>query len=57
MSTNKQILDNVIASMAMEDMPLETEEEILIMDCLEGKVNFDDAIGDIINQYKCKQVG
>lgn len=48
----EKILNNINATMAMEDMNLSTSEQQLIVECLVGDKNFDDEIDSIINQYK-----
>lgn len=56
MSENERIIENVNATMAMEDMPLETEDRRRLEECLEGKVSFEEAINCLLKKYTRKQV-
>lgn len=47
----ERILENVKATMAMENMTLTQEEQSRIKDCLEGKKSFDKAVEDILKRY------
>lgn len=47
----KRILENVKATMAMENMTLTQEEQSRIKDCLERKKSFDKAVEDILKRY------
>ena len=45
------ILNNVSATMAMEDMPLTVTDKERINDCLNNKMTFDQAVQSLIKQY------
>lgn len=51
MTENDRIIENVNASMGMEDMPLTFEDKKRIRDCLEGKKSFQDTVDDIIRKH------
>ena len=52
MSNSERIVENVNATMSMEDMPLLESDRIRIRECIEGKVDFQDAINALIRKYK-----
>lgn len=56
MSKNDRIINNINATMSMEDMTLLKEDKDRLRECLEGKVSYEDAINKLINQYTDKQV-
>lgn len=56
MSNAERIIENVNATMAMEDMPLLSEDKDRIRECIEGKVSFDVAIEMLLKKYTHKQV-
>lgn len=56
MGKNDRIIDNINATMSMEDMPLLKEDKERLRDCLEGKVSYEDAIDKLIKQYKHNKV-
>lgn len=56
MSNTERIIENVNATMAMEDMPLFSEDKDRIRECIEGKVSFDAAIEMLLKKYTHKQV-
>ena len=56
MSKNDRIINNINATMSMEDMPLLKEDKERLRECLEGKVSYEDAINKPIKQYTHKQV-
>lgn len=56
MSKNDRIINNINATMSMEDMPLLKEDKERLRECLEGKVSYEDAINKLIKQYTDKQV-
>ena len=56
MSKNDRIINNINATMSMEDMPLLKEDKDRLRECLEGKVSYEDAINKLIKQYTDKQV-
>ena len=47
-------IENVNAIMAMENMPLENEDRGRILECLEGKVSFQEAVDGLVNKYTRK---
>ncbi|MCD7854873.1 MAG: hypothetical protein LUG66_04570 [Clostridiales bacterium] len=51
MSDVERIINNVNASMEMENMPLIAEDKDLIKSCLEGKISFGDTLNDIVSKY------
>lgn len=55
MGENQWIIENINATMAMEDMPLTKEDRQRILDCFEGNKSFEDAIQAIVNKYMQKQ--
>lgn len=50
------IVDNVSATMAMEDMPLSSADKERIYDCLNNKITFDQAVQNLVSQYKKEYV-
>lgn len=56
MSKNDRIINNINATMSMEDMTLLKEDKDRLRECLEGKVSYEDAINKLIKQYTDKQV-
>ncbi|MGN1392500.1 MAG: hypothetical protein ACI4V7_00440 [Succinivibrionaceae bacterium] len=52
MTMNEKILENVNATMSMEDLPLNQEDKDRIMSCLEGRNSFKSAISSLINKYQ-----
>lgn len=50
----ERILENVKATMSMENILLTQEEQLRIKECLEGKKSFDKAVEDIIEKSKNK---
>ena len=56
MSKNDRIINNINATMSMEEMPLLKEDKERLRECLEGKVSYEDAINKLIKQYTHKQV-
>ena len=57
MSNTERIIENVNATMTMEDMPLFNEDKDRIRECLEGNVSFETAIEMLLKKYTHKQVG
>ena len=51
MSKNDRIINNINATMSMENMPLLKEDKERLRDCLEGKVSYEDEIDKLIKQY------
>ncbi|WP_286315998.1 antitoxin VbhA family protein [Romboutsia ilealis] len=56
MNKSDRIINNINATMSMEDMPLLKEDKERLRECLEGKVSYEDAINKLIKQYAHKQV-
>lgn len=56
MDKNSRIIDNINATMSMEDIPLLKEDKERLRECLEGKVSYEDAINKLIKYYTHKQV-
>lgn len=56
MSKSEIIIENVNATMSMEDMPLLESDRIRIQECIEGKVDFQEAINILILKYTHIQV-
>lgn len=52
MNINDRIINNINATMSMEDMPLIKEDKERIRACLEGKISYEDAIKNLIKEYK-----
>lgn len=55
MSNSERIIENVNATMSMENMPLLDSDKERMRECLEGKVDFEDAINALISKYMHKQ--
>jgi hypothetical protein len=55
MNNSERIIENVNATMSMEDMPLLESDRKRIQECIEGKVDFQDAINVLIRKYMHKQ--
>ena len=51
MSKIDLILENVNATMEMENMPLTENNKAMIRNCLEGRVMFEDALNGLIAKY------
>lgn len=51
MSKNDRIINNINATMSMENMSLSKEDKERLRDCLEGKVSYEDEIDKLIKQY------
>lgn len=54
MSKNDRIINNINATMSMEDMPLLKEDKERLKECLEDNISYEDAINKLIKQYKDK---
>lgn len=46
------LIKNVESTMAMEYMPLTTEDKKRISDCLTGKRTFNQAVEDLVRKYQ-----
>jgi hypothetical protein len=55
MNTSEKIIENVNATMSMEDIPLLEEDKKRIQECIEGKIDFQDAINLLIHKYMHNQ--
>lgn len=55
MSDFERIIENVNATMSMEDMPLRATDKERIKKCLEGSMSFQDAIEVLVEKYFRKQ--
>ncbi|WP_324822464.1 hypothetical protein [Sinanaerobacter sp. ZZT-01] len=55
MSDFERIIENVNATMSMEDMPLKPIDKERIRDCLDGSISFHDAIEILVAKYFRKQ--
>lgn len=51
MSDLDRIIENVDASMDMENMPLTSADKQRLRNCLEGKIPFQEAVNEIIKKY------
>lgn len=56
MTNNERIIENVNATMSMEGMKLTQEDRDLAASCLEGKIDFGEAIADLVRRYTQKPV-
>ena len=56
MTSNERIIENVNATMSMEGMPLTQEDRELATRCLEGKIEFGEAIASLVKKYTQKPV-
>jgi hypothetical protein len=56
MSNIDRIIENVNATMSMENMPLLDSDKERIRECLEGQIDFEEAIKILINKHMHKQV-
>lgn len=52
MGDNNWIIEQVNSTMAMEGMPLETEDRQRIRECLEGQKSFRQAVEELVAFYK-----
>ncbi|WP_206459761.1 hypothetical protein [Anaerovorax sp. IOR16] len=55
MSDFERIIENVNATMSMEDMPLKPIDKERIKNCLEGSISFQDAVKNLVTKYFRKQ--
>lgn len=56
MSDNERIIENINATMSMEDMPLMDVDKDRIRKCLEGKLSFQTEVELLIKKYVRKKV-
>ena len=55
MTENERIIKNANATMSMENMPFTDLDYSRGMDCLEGKITFQEAIKNLIEKYSKEQ--
>ena len=55
MNKNDRIIDNINATMLMEDMPLVEEDKERLRECLENKASYEDMINNLVKRYTDKQ--
>ncbi len=55
MSDFERIIENVDATMSMEDMPLKPIDKERIKKCLDGSVSFQDAVALLVAKHFRKQ--
>lgn len=55
MSRSDIIIENVNATMSMEDMPLSQSDKQRIQECIDGKVSFQEAVTLLIQKHTHKQ--
>ncbi len=55
MNRSDIIIENVNATMSMEDMPLLQSDKERIQECIDGKVSFQEAITLLIQKHTHKQ--
>lgn len=55
MNKNDRIIDNINATMLMEDMPLLEEDKERLRECLENKASYEDVINNLVMRYTDKQ--
>ena len=51
MSKSDKIIENINATMSMENMKLSQEDKERLRECLEDKISFEDEIDKLIKQY------
>ena len=51
MSKNEEIFKFVVANQALEGLIVTDEEKNVLMDCLEGRRSFRDAVREVIARY------
>ena len=56
MSDIDRIIENVNATMEMENMPLTDDNKAMLRSCLEGRVLFEDMLNDLIVKYTREKV-
>ena len=56
MSRNDYIIENVSATMEMENLLLTGEDRRMLRDCLEGRTTYQDAVEMLVRQYTHKKV-
>lgn len=55
MNRSDIIIENVNATMSMEDMPLSQSDRQRIQECIDGKVSFQEAVTLLIQKHTHKQ--
>jgi len=56
MAPSEIIIENINATMSMEDMPLSQSDKERIKECIEGNVNFQEAVTLLIQNHLHKDV-
>lgn len=56
MSEVERIIENVNATMEMENMPLSDDNKSMIRSCLEGRVLFEDMLSSLVAKYTHEKV-
>lgn len=56
MSEVERIIENVNATMEMENMPLSEDNKSMIRSCLEGRVLFEDMLSSLVAKYTHEKV-
>ena len=51
MSEIDRIIENINATMSMENMPLTEGNRTMMRSCLEGRLSFDDALNSLIAKH------
>jgi len=51
---SEYIIDNIDFSLAMENMPLTTENKEEMRECIDGKIDLDKLIAETVRKYKVK---
>jgi len=52
----ENVVENIDFSMAMEDMPLTNEDKNRLRDCLNGKLDIDNILQEVIKKYTFAEV-
>ena len=52
----ENIIENIDFSMAMEDMPLTNEDKIRLRDCLDGKLDIDKILQEVIKKHTLAEI-
>lgn len=56
MSRSEIIIENVNETMSMEDMPLSQSDKERIQECIDGKVSFQEAVTQLMQNHMNEQV-
>jgi hypothetical protein len=52
----ENVIENIDFSMTMEDMPLTNEDKSRLMDCLNGTVDIDEILQEVIKKHTLAEV-